>query len=755
MKTKRIISLLASLAMMVTAVTGAMTVSVVSAADEYASSGTWGSNGKWVLSEDGTLAVTGTGELMYDALTPKLKFVQDVKRLVVGEGITKIVNGFSGEDLSHYNLNEMVLPSTLKDISAFSLRGEAIKDVYIYSKNITIDKGNSGMLPRPGGGVVMHLYKDSNTEKCFRSIFDYTDEDIVYIEGDRPEEPEPIPADVPKLTETSGPCGLTTKWEWDKTSKTLTFSGKGVISIADCYKQYAEETEHIVIESGITKIFASTGVYIDESISGTFYGFSALQDVELPDTLTFIGELSFYGDPLTSINLPEGLIEIDDAAFKNCSNLEDISFPESLNKIGDSAFQYCSKLKSINLHEGMTIGGRAFNGCESLKELTIPKNVRFLRSVYDAQGMSREPATFMACTGLEKIVIEDGCWLGDPFNNEFTKNGIADHFCLQCYSLNTVVIKGDVDCIRPSAFGSCTSLTDIYLYNTGLTTITAKGTSNLEGGADPNEPDLWRDSFWTGNNPTFHVIKGSTTEQTLIDAGYLNDENTVYLPDTTALETAISEAEAIETDKYTDESVSAFTETLENAKALLDNMNATQDEVDSAVKAINDAKNALEEKKDEPSKPSESDPSTPSDSSDPTTPTKPTSPTSPTGGNVKKTTSPAQKASEAKAAAEKAIKQAKIVSLTAKAKGKKKITVSWKKVAKAAGYEVQASTKKNFKKNVVNKATTKNKVVFKKLKSKKKYFVRVRAYTTYKDAKGKTQKVYGKWFKSKKKVKVK
>ncbi len=155
----------------------------------------------------------------------------------------------------------------------------------------------------------------------------------------------------------------------------------------------------------------------------------------------------------------------------------------------------------------------------------------------------------------------------------------------------------------------------------------------------------------------------------------------------------------------------------------------------------------------DPSDPS--DPSTPSDSSDPTSPSKPTNPTNPTGGNVKKTTSPAQKASEAKATAEKAIKQAKITSLTAKAKGKKKITVSWKKVAKAVGYEVQASIKKNFKKNVINKATVKNKVVIKKLKSKKKYFVRVRAYTTYKDAKGKTQKVYSKWVKSKKKVKVK
>ncbi len=120
-----------------------------------------------------------------------------------------------------------------------------------------------------------------------------------------------------------------------------------------------------------------------------------------------------------------------------------------------------------------------------------------------------------------------------------------------------------------------------------------------------------------------------------------------------------------------------------------------------------------------------------------------------------KTSSKADIAAAAKKAAQQAMKQAKITKLTAKAKGKKKINVTWKKAAKATGYEVQASTKKNFNKNVIKKTTTKNKLVIKKLKSKKKYFVRVRAYKTYKDAKGKTQKVYGKWFKSKKKVKVK
>ena len=112
----------------------------------------------------------------------------------------------------------------------------------------------------------------------------------------------------------------------------------------------------------------------------------------------------------------------------------------------------------------------------------------------------------------------------------------------------------------------------------------------------------------------------------------------------------------------------------------------------------------------------------------------------------------------AKKAAQAKVKNAKIKNLSVKSKAKKKISVSWKKVNKVNGYQVQVATKKNFKgKNIIlKKFTTKTKLTVKspKIKSKKSYFVRVRAYATYKNSKNKTDKVYGK-FSAKKKVKVK
>ncbi len=115
-----------------------------------------------------------------------------------------------------------------------------------------------------------------------------------------------------------------------------------------------------------------------------------------------------------------------------------------------------------------------------------------------------------------------------------------------------------------------------------------------------------------------------------------------------------------------------------------------------------------------------------------------------------------EKVKKDKTAAKKLMKKAKIKKLTLKSKLKKKVTVSWKKVKKVKGYQVQVSAKKNFKKIIYKKFAKKNKLTVKssKIKSKKTYYIRVRAYTTYKDKNGKAKKVYSKWAKAKK-VKVK
>lgn len=86
-----------------------------------------------------------------------------------------------------------------------------------------------------------------------------------------------------------------------------------------------------------------------------------------------------------------------------------------------------------------------------------------------------------------------------------------------------------------------------------------------------------------------------------------------------------------------------------------------------------------------------------------------------------------------------------VKSFKAKA-GKKKLTLSWKKVTDAAGYQIQISTKKNFKgAKTISVSKSKKSYTKKNLKAKTKYYIRICAYKTYKAATGKTKKACGKW----------
>ena len=90
---------------------------------------------------------------------------------------------------------------------------------------------------------------------------------------------------------------------------------------------------------------------------------------------------------------------------------------------------------------------------------------------------------------------------------------------------------------------------------------------------------------------------------------------------------------------------------------------------------------------------------------------------------------------------------AKVKGLSAKNKKKKSVTLSWKKVKGAAGYQIQYSANGTAKKKAKN--TKKTKITIKKLKKKKTYSFRVRAYKINSGI-----KVCGNWCKAKK-VKIK
>lgn len=89
-------------------------------------------------------------------------------------------------------------------------------------------------------------------------------------------------------------------------------------------------------------------------------------------TVTTIGEYAFsdYDENLTSVSLPETIIEIASYAFDG-TVLTDLVIPNSVKKIGSNVFEY-SALRNITLGTGVeSIGANTFLKCTSLTDVHV------------------------------------------------------------------------------------------------------------------------------------------------------------------------------------------------------------------------------------------------------------------------------------------------------------------------------------------------------------------------------------------------
>ena len=86
------------------------------------------------------------------------------------------------------------------------------------------------------------------------------------------------------------------------------------------------------------------------------------------------GWRSIPGRNAKKVILSEGITEISDGAFSNCSKIEQVVFPSSLKAIGKRAFSNCSSLTDINLPSSIeTLGEGCFYSCGNLQVLDMSK----------------------------------------------------------------------------------------------------------------------------------------------------------------------------------------------------------------------------------------------------------------------------------------------------------------------------------------------------------------------------------------------
>ena len=171
--------------------------------------------------------------------------------------------------------------------------------------------------------------------------------------------------------------------------------------------------------------------YIEDFSDGHF---------DIPYGVTEIPENAFRNcDKLISITIPDSVTSIGAYAFEGCDNLASVIIPDSVTSIADAAFFNCTSLKNITIPESVTsIGTGAFNNCRSLTSITIPKGVT-----------SIAVAAFADCTSLTSVIIPDGV------------TSIGYNAFKECTNLKNVTIPESVTSIGVYAFKYCMNLENI------------------------------------------------------------------------------------------------------------------------------------------------------------------------------------------------------------------------------------------------------------------------------------------------------
>ncbi len=186
---------------------------------------------------------------------------------------------------------------------------------------------------------------------------------------------------------------------------------------------------------------------------------------------------------LLSIELPNGLIRIDDSAFENCA-LVAVEIPNTVTSIGRQAFKNCTDMLTLDFEDTSTLSlieYEAFKLAGLTGTITIPASVTSIES----QGLAY-------LYNLEHVIFEAGSQVTFISNHMFASNNnmisvtLPDQLTdigLYSFSANssleTVIIPDSVTWVGNNAFYQCTSLV-IYAEHS-------------------SEPETW-DAFYNPNN---------------------------------------------------------------------------------------------------------------------------------------------------------------------------------------------------------------------------------------------------------------
>ncbi len=148
-----------------------------------------------------------------------------------------------------------------------------------------------------------------------------------------------------------GKCGDNAYWSIS--GNVLTITGKGAIYDYTAPAQtpfdnppwipYSDNVNTVVVSKGITRIGRENFAVWPEYIS-----------ITLPDGLLEIGEAAFAENTFKKITIPNSVTKIGWCAFADNNELEEVILSKNLKEIGSHAFVGCNNLKKITIPAGVT-----------------------------------------------------------------------------------------------------------------------------------------------------------------------------------------------------------------------------------------------------------------------------------------------------------------------------------------------------------------------------------------------------------------
>ena len=166
--------------------------------------------------------------------------------------------------------------------------------------------------------------------------------------------------------------------------------------------------------------------------------------------VTVIDREAFYGMKMTSLVLPDSVIEIKDSAFENCGCLRDVYLGNNLKKIGNSAFEWCENLRYMPIPASVQqVGYHALHRTVLVDNSWNWGVLYFGHILYGYHGDLPEHSYIEVREGT--TVIADGA-----FNSKF--ESLTDY-----NNLEGIVLPDGIKRIGDDAFAYCKGLTYVSM----------------------------------------------------------------------------------------------------------------------------------------------------------------------------------------------------------------------------------------------------------------------------------------------------